>query len=230
MLKKTIVLIILSSSAVLSSTLAQNVGINFDGTLPNPNAMLDIKSSNKGILIPRTSTASRLAIPDTKGLLVYDTTTNSFWYNTGAGWQVLSASVSPGAASWALNGNIADSSSFIGPVNYTPFFVKVNGQLSGLIDPRWGITAWGYATGCHTGYGDSANTAFGSRTMQNLRTATDNTAVGANSMQNMTSGNNNTAVGLDAMRTDTSGNNNTAIGAEALWSATYCYNNTAVGA
>ena len=56
---------------------AQNIGI---GGTPHPSAMLDITSTNKGILIPRMTTAQRLliAMPAT-GLLVYDTNTNSFW-------------------------------------------------------------------------------------------------------------------------------------------------------
>ena len=79
---------------------AQNIGINNDGSKPDVNAMLDVKASNKGILIPRTSTASRTTIPNTKGLLVYDTTTNSFWYNNGTSWQ----QISNGSSS--LNGTV----------------------------------------------------------------------------------------------------------------------------
>lgn len=86
---------------------AQNIGINADGSTPNDNAMLDIKASNKGILIPRTSTTSRLAIPNTKGLLVYDTTLASFWYNDGVSWQQL--------ANGALNGSTNILPKFTGP-------------------------------------------------------------------------------------------------------------------
>src|SRR5689334_20722213 len=59
----------------------QSVAINEDGSLPNPKAILDIKSYNKGILIPRMSTTDRIAIKGPIGLLVYDTTTRSFWYS-----------------------------------------------------------------------------------------------------------------------------------------------------
>lgn len=59
---------------ISSKPFSQSVSINSDGSLPNPNAMLDIKSSNKGLLIPGTSTTTRTSIPNTKGLLVYDTT------------------------------------------------------------------------------------------------------------------------------------------------------------
>ncbi|MEP6674762.1 MAG: tail fiber domain-containing protein [Ferruginibacter sp.] len=84
---------------------AQNIGINNDGSIPNANAMLDIKAFNKGLLVPRTSTTSRIAIPNTKGLLVYDTTVNSFYYNNGASWQ-----------------QMANGSSVSGTINYLPKF------------------------------------------------------------------------------------------------------------
>ena len=42
---------------------AQNVAINTDGSKANPNAIVDIKSADKGLLIPRMSTGSRLRIP-----------------------------------------------------------------------------------------------------------------------------------------------------------------------
>ena len=90
----TLFIVFLSPHPVI----AQNVGISADGSLPNGNAMLDIKASDKGLLIPRTSTVSRLLIPNTKGLMLYDTVTNSFWYNDGNAWQEMSNGSS------ALNG------------------------------------------------------------------------------------------------------------------------------
>ncbi len=62
----------------------QNIGIN--NPAPNANAILDIKSANKGLLIPRMDSVVRKQIPNTKGLLVYDTTTASLWHNDGAKW------------------------------------------------------------------------------------------------------------------------------------------------
>src|SRR5260370_25766200 len=76
------------------NTHAQNVAINTDGSLPNANAILDIKSFSKGLLIPRMSSNARSIIPNTRGLLVYDTTTSSFWYNTGTQWQNMVAAAS----------------------------------------------------------------------------------------------------------------------------------------
>ena len=88
---------------------AQNIGINADGSLPDPNAILDIKASDKGLLIPRTSTVTRLTIPNTKGLMVYDTTMSAFWFNDGSQWQQLSG------GSAALSGTAGYLAKFTGP-------------------------------------------------------------------------------------------------------------------
>lgn len=65
------------------------VAINTDASAPDASAMLDIKSSTKGMLAPRMTTAQRTAITSpADGLWVYDTNTKSFWYyKTGTGWQ-----------------------------------------------------------------------------------------------------------------------------------------------
>ncbi|MBK8192232.1 MAG: hypothetical protein IPK76_03055 [Lewinellaceae bacterium] len=57
------------------------MSINQDNSTPDPSAMLDVKSSDKGVLIPRMDSLGRQAIADpADGLLVYDSTTASFWY------------------------------------------------------------------------------------------------------------------------------------------------------
>jgi hypothetical protein len=53
---------------------------------PNANAILDMVSITKGILIPRMTTAQRNGIPNTAGMLVYDNTTGGFWFNNGVDW------------------------------------------------------------------------------------------------------------------------------------------------
>jgi Protein of unknown function (DUF1566) len=68
----------------LQTGFAQNIGIGT--TNPNPNALLDISSGSQGLLAPRMDSTSRKNIPATKGLLVYDTTYNSYWFNNGAAW------------------------------------------------------------------------------------------------------------------------------------------------
>lgn len=66
----------------------QNVGINTDGSLPNPNAMLDVKSTNKGILIPRIDYNNRPTVNVPSGMLIYVVTNgplgnNAYYYYNG---------------------------------------------------------------------------------------------------------------------------------------------------
>ncbi len=73
-------------SLLLSSATfyAQNVSITNDGSDPDPSAMLDIKSTERGLLIPRMLSSERTSIvAPAEGLLVYDTVTESFWYFNG---------------------------------------------------------------------------------------------------------------------------------------------------
>lgn len=67
---------------------AQSVGINSDGSAAHASAMLDVKSTNKGVLLPRMTLANRNAIaaPAT-GLSIYQTdNTPGFYYYNGATW------------------------------------------------------------------------------------------------------------------------------------------------
>ncbi len=64
---------------------AQSVGINT--TSPAPSAVLDITSTDKGVLIPRMNSGQRTGIMSPAiGLLVFDTDTESFWYHQSSGW------------------------------------------------------------------------------------------------------------------------------------------------
>ena len=118
-----------SAVLILCSTCnanAQNIGISSDGSLPDPHAMLDIKAADKGLLIPRTSTSTRLLIPNTKGLLLYDTTTSTFWFNDGAQWQQISNGSS------ALNGTTNYIAKFTGASTAGNSQIYDNGQYVGF--------------------------------------------------------------------------------------------------
>jgi len=81
---------------------AQNIGINATGALPHQSAMLDISAINKGLLVPRMTSAQRAAITTPAiGLLVFDTETTSFWFHNGTSWSQLSV----GSNGWNLTGN-----------------------------------------------------------------------------------------------------------------------------
>ena len=63
---------------------AQGVSINTDNSTPNASRILELKSTSQGMLTPRMTTAERDAIVSpANGLLVYNTTTEAFNYNSG---------------------------------------------------------------------------------------------------------------------------------------------------
>ncbi len=73
---------------------AQNVGINDDNSIPDPNAMLDVKSSSKGVLFPRMTTAQRTVLGTanpTEGMLVFDTDEKAYFFFVGGAWVELTA-------------------------------------------------------------------------------------------------------------------------------------------
>ena len=68
----------------LGITVNAQVAINTDGSLPDNSAMLDVKSTTKGMLVPRMTAVQRDAIagPAT-GLLIFCTDNNLFFQNQG---------------------------------------------------------------------------------------------------------------------------------------------------
>ncbi len=68
----------------------QGVAINADGSNPSPTAMLDVQSDNRGFLLPRMTTAQRLAISNpANGLLVYDIDRGIMYQRDGSFWRGL---------------------------------------------------------------------------------------------------------------------------------------------
>lgn len=62
------------------------VAINADGSAPNSaSAMLDVKSTDKGILIPRVVGTGSITTP-VQGLLVYNISDDAFYYYEGHNW------------------------------------------------------------------------------------------------------------------------------------------------
>lgn len=68
----------------------QGVAVNSDGTAPHSSAMLDVKSTNKGMLVPRVSLLSptdAVTIPfPANSLLVYNTNVNKAQMPDGEGF------------------------------------------------------------------------------------------------------------------------------------------------
>lgn len=60
------------------------VGVNTTGNSPDASAILDVAATDKGLLIPRTTTG---AVTPVVGLIIFNTTTNTFNYYNGTSWQ-----------------------------------------------------------------------------------------------------------------------------------------------
>lgn len=129
--------------ALLSTGLlhAQSVAINTDGTTAHASALLDIKSSTKGMLVPRMTSLQRAAIATpAAGLFVYDTDTNSYWYFNGAAWNVLSAGASTNF--WSLNGSdiFNNTAGNVGIGTVAPFAYGhgANNRITEISNPNTG--------------------------------------------------------------------------------------------
>jgi hypothetical protein len=74
-----------------TTTYAQGLSVNTDGSAADTSALLDVKSTAKGFLAPRMTSTQRTAIvTPAVGLLVYQTTApEGFYYYTSGGWGMI---------------------------------------------------------------------------------------------------------------------------------------------
>ncbi|WP_081146864.1 hypothetical protein [Niastella vici] len=109
---------------------AQSVGINNDGSPPDGSAMLHIKSTSAGLLIPSMTDVQRLAIASpATGLLVYQTTAPAgFYYNNGTpatpNWLLLTTANN----TWQTTGNASTTAgtNFLGTTDAVDVTLKTN--------------------------------------------------------------------------------------------------------
>ena len=109
---------------------SQGVGINDDGSAPTAGAMLDVKSTSAGLLIPRMTEAQRDAInPDTQSMLIYQTNNDSgFYYYDGGAWNPLLVGGNNANAGWSTKGNAgtAVGTHFLGTTDAEDFAIYTN--------------------------------------------------------------------------------------------------------
>lgn len=79
------------------------VAVNSTGAAPDVNAMLDVSSNSKGILIPRLTNIQMMdmAMPTgpTTGMMVFNTSFNTFYFFNGSDWQPVGNSTPDGDGS-----------------------------------------------------------------------------------------------------------------------------------
>ncbi len=160
-------IILLAFFLLFQEKLTAQIGLNSTNTPPATNAMLDISSTTKGLLIPRMNTGQRttLTATATDGLTVYDTDTKGYWFYNGTSWQSMSGG---GSSPWLPNGNnIYYNTGKVGIGESAPGFpLNIGGPLGDKIS-LWGNSGEHYGLGIQNnlfqihGQDINSNIAFG---------------------------------------------------------------------
>jgi hypothetical protein len=113
-LRVSMIAIFFSTLTMNNVALAQNVTVTDDDSyIAESSAMLDVMSTNKGMLVPRLTTAQRTGITSpATGLMVYDTEVKSFMYYNGLTWITipqLASSAASGEALFAVVNHLGDT-------------------------------------------------------------------------------------------------------------------------
>ena len=124
------------------TALSQNVGINDTGATPDASAALDVRSTKRGILVPRMTKAQRDAITSpATSLLIYQTdNTPGFYYYTGSAWTGIGGTDND----WTVgSGNVYTTDMVgIGAVPNSSYNLTVDGGFGALINSY--LTVDGY--------------------------------------------------------------------------------------
>jgi trimeric autotransporter adhesin len=249
MINKVLLIIILSSCALYTKA---QVGIGT--STPSNNAMLQVESSSKGILIPRISKTARQAIasPET-GLLVFQNAPDSigFYYYNGTAWVYMVPSIGLLNNQWSTLGNAGTdtATNFLGTTDNMPLLFKVNNQRTAFFSPQKTSYFIGAGAGSkldpindqNIGIGDSAlasnsgvsqSVAIGYYALKGqgtIFTQSNNLAVGNFAMENYQAANLNIAIGNYSLNKNQTGNTNTSIGHSAMQFLFKGSNNIALG-
>jgi len=114
---KTLYILFILSFASISVQSQNNIGIN--NPTPDASAALDIVASDKGILIPRMTSAERDAITNpATGLMVFVNDDSSFYFFDGTSW----SSIVGNDGNWSTSGNniFSNASGNVGIGNSNP--------------------------------------------------------------------------------------------------------------
>jgi hypothetical protein len=115
---------------------SQSLAVNTDGAAADNSAILDVKSTTRGLLVPRMTAAQRgaIATPAT-GLLVWQIDgVAGFYYNAGLpatpNWILLLGN----DAGWSSTGNNVGAGNFLGSINNQPLRLRTNNGDRMVID------------------------------------------------------------------------------------------------
>ena len=187
------VIFLLSAAVLLLFSLqgfTQSVGINIDGSLPNSSAILDVKSTNKGLLAPRMTMVQRNAIASpATGLLIFQTDNSiGYYYYNGVAWTPISGSA--GINYWAANGeNIYSNNSGNVGIGTSAPIEKLTVQT---LNNSYGVSQRGENGNIISTYMGGTSAGIGTFSNTNMRIFSN-----GNSALFINSGNSNVGVGVD---------------------------------
>ena len=150
---------------------AQNVAINNDGSSAAATALLEVKSTTKGFLMPRMSSADRNAIVlPALGLLVFDTETKTIWVYDGSSWKnlytsggglTLPFSQTVNTATSALQVTNQGAGAAIEGSSTTQFGIGMTAKTTG--EGGWGLFAFSNGAGAQSirSYADNGTAFYG---------------------------------------------------------------------
>ena len=215
---------------------ALSLSINATGTDANASSLLDIESTNHGILIPRMSSADRVAIttPATS-LLVFDTDKGAFYFFNGSNWQNITGhrlfDLDDDTGIELIENNSTNDDMEIYIEGQESLVLKSDHDGSTRIEfvNNNDNISIGENSGESLTSSSNHNTFIGDNAGRNATTGTFNTCVGADSGDAITSsffnsfygnqsgtgnttGNRNVMVGSSAGRNNETGNNNVFVG------------------
>ncbi len=146
--------LLLTALFIVQSCFSQNMGINATGAAADSSAILDIASTDRGLLIPRMTTLQRDAITrPANGLQIYNTTNNTIDIYQNTQWGNLNTAHSaanivyvdslsnlPLPSGGAITLDATKLYIFTGFVNISPNYLNLNGaSLRGMDPARDGI-------------------------------------------------------------------------------------------
>jgi hypothetical protein len=155
--------IILAVIFLTITTLKAQVGIGT--TTPDPSAVLDVTSTNSGLLIPRVTLSSNTDVTTIPApaisLLVYNTgfSPNGYYYWNGTSWIQLATAAASG--DWSLLGNTGTTAG----TNYLGTTDAVDIRFKTGATDRWNIS--------HTNSGQLQSYSLGSATVPSYSFQTD---------------------------------------------------------
>lgn len=241
-----IVLAIIVANTICYNASSQSLGVNTTGAPAANSAILDVSSTDKGMLIPRMSKAQKNAIASpANGLLVYQDSPDSigFQYFDGTRWNWLANSGKIDSTAWLTTGNTAlNDTSFIGTRDDKALNFRVNNIKAGRFDRVRANYFIGRNAGHdngvgHVAMGDSAGTNvsnnypgiyLGFRSGV-YNTGTNNSFVGSWSGEKNTTGSGNAFFGTASGINNTTGGSNTYLGHFSAYNASGGGANVAVG-